>query len=110
MSTTTNGVAEQMIASRDIPAAVQQITGLRPHYNTIRRWRTIGICGVRLKTRRIGGRVVTSRDWLEQFFDDVTFARQSKSTADGPHHGQCSPAAKRRNERAKAKLKAKGLL
>ncbi|GAA5510013.1 DUF1580 domain-containing protein [Novipirellula caenicola] len=108
--TTTQNAAEQMITSRDIPAAVEQITGLRPHYNTIRRWRTIGICGVKLQTRRIGGRVVTSRDWLEQFFDDVTFARQSNSITDAPRDGEYSPAAKRRNERAKAKLKAKGLL
>ena len=39
----------------------------RPHKNTIVRWATKGVYGVKLKTVRFGGKRLTRRVWVEQF-------------------------------------------
>jgi hypothetical protein len=39
----------------------------RPHLNTIRRWATQGVRGVKLQTVKIGGRYFTSREALGAF-------------------------------------------
>lgn len=50
-------------AARHLP----RVNGRRPHASTIWRWARRGISGVKLETRRIGARFVTSVQALERF-------------------------------------------
>ena len=50
-------------ATRVLP----EVNGRRPHPSTIWRWARKGVFGIKLETRRIGGRFVTSREALERF-------------------------------------------
>lgn len=55
---------DQLITLRD---AAKQIPGKSLHYETVRRWATIGIRGQRLETVRIGGRVCTTMNAIRDF-------------------------------------------
>lgn len=46
----------------------------RPHISTLHRWRTRGIKGIRLITKKIGGRRVVEFAELERFIEAVTCA------------------------------------
>jgi hypothetical protein len=52
----------------------------RPHVSTLARWRLRGIKGVRLITKKIGGRRVVESAELERFIEAVTAAADSVST------------------------------
>jgi len=39
----------------------------RPHLNTVGRWATRGVYGVKLKTCRYGGKRLTRKAWIEEF-------------------------------------------
>ena len=41
-----------------------------PHLVTIRRWVASGVRGTRLKTVKVGNRVYTTRDAIQQFVKD----------------------------------------
>jgi hypothetical protein len=65
----------------------------RPHQNTVRRWATIGVNGVKLRSVRFGGKRLTTEQWCREFVEAVTAAS-----------GQTSEHAK-----AEAKLEALGV-
>ena len=50
-------------AARTLP----KVNGKRPHASTLWRWARKGLSGVKLETRRIGSRFVTSSEALERF-------------------------------------------
>ena len=46
--------------------------GRRPHPNTLYRWASHGIRGIRLETLRVGGTLCTSLEALQRFFEALT--------------------------------------
>ena len=64
-----------------VPEEVEQMTGIRPHPGTIRRWRTCGVGGVCLRVLRVGGRYVTRRSWLQEFFETTRASDQANDHA-----------------------------
>lgn len=46
---------------------VPPILGKKVHLNTLRRWATSGVRGIKLRTNRVGGRRWTTRRWVEEF-------------------------------------------
>ena len=60
------------------------------HVSTLHRWRSVGVCGVKLETLMAGGIRVTSREALARFMARVTAARESASG------GNPEPAASHR--------------
>jgi len=66
-----------LIRRKDIPNTVRKMTGRpsNPHEQTVRRWYTRGIAGVKLEIDYIGGEVFTTREALVAFFEGVTFAK-----------------------------------
>lgn len=54
--------------------AVEQATGRRPHLSTCLRWCTRGSRGVRLESRVLGGRRLTSVPAVHRYMDATTTA------------------------------------
>jgi hypothetical protein len=54
--------------------AVEQATGRRPHLSTCLRWCTRGSRGVRLESRVLGGRRLTSVPAVHRYMDATTAA------------------------------------
>jgi hypothetical protein len=66
----------------------------RPHKNTIVRWATKGVYGVKLKTVRFGGKRLTRRAWVDQFNESVMGASPD-SYADVEPSAAAKKAAKK---------------
>ena len=98
----------RMVPMRAVPGLVDSMTGQLPHDSTIKRWRKHGVAGVRLKVLTVGGRYVTCRDWITQFFESVAEAKLRKAGGDC----DSEPTERRRMsvERAKRKLMQAGLM
>lgn len=62
-----------------VPDEVDKMHGVRPHRSAVYRWVKRGTSGVRLRVRSIGGKLHTSRPWLEAFFDATTAAKVPQS-------------------------------
>ena len=45
------------------------------HYTTVFRWTKAGVCGVRLQTTRVGGRLSVSDAQLQEFFTALNTPR-----------------------------------
>ncbi|EMI41685.1 DUF1580 domain-containing protein [Rhodopirellula sp. SWK7] len=103
------------IVSKEIPAAVEDMTGFRPHINTVKRWRSNGVAGVRLRCEYFGGTYRTTRTWLAEFFAASSEAKQTRrSRRDPTHAGQprrpIGEVAKPRAMTARQQLEARGVL
>jgi hypothetical protein len=77
---------DRMIPRREIPAVVRQITGgaKNPHEQTVRRWYSKGIRGVRLEVTYVGGEVFTTHRQLKCFFAQVQIAAAAGRQNDRP--------------------------
>lgn len=62
------------ISLSEVPAAVEVMTGVRPHRATPYRWRHAGVRGVRLRTAYAVGAHRTTEAWLSEFFAAVAAA------------------------------------
>jgi hypothetical protein len=84
----------------------EQIIGRRLATSTYYRWAQVGVRGIKLETRCLGGNMFTSLEALERFFDAMTAAKR----------GQTEPVVKvstrRKRELAEtdAYLRKEGLL
>ena len=81
------------------------VDGRRPNPSTIFRWITKGLDGVRLEHRRIGRRVVTTPEALEQFFAATATAALERLDDVKPTTSltpKCRSESKRRREIARA--------
>ena len=58
------------------PAAVEQLTGERVARQTVYRWRSEGLHGVKLRCVAGPGGWFTCDRWLRQFFDAVSKAKE----------------------------------
>lgn len=55
--------------------AVEEVSGKRPHVQTVRRWVRKGLRGVKLEALYINGSYLTSIDDVKKFFEASTQAR-----------------------------------
>ncbi len=60
-----------------IPESAAILPG-RPHRNTVQRWMTKGVDGIKLRSIRLCGRRFTTEDWCREFIQAQT------ALADGP--------------------------
>lgn len=60
-------ISETILSFSEAAKALPKINGRRPHATTLWRWARKGLKGVRLETRRVGARFVTSAEALERF-------------------------------------------
>lgn len=66
---------------RPLCEAVHAATGTKPHLSTVLRWATRGNAdGIRLETRILGGRRLTSVESVLRYIDATTEARDGKAT------------------------------
>jgi len=79
--------------------AVEQVTGRRLHLCTPFRWSTTGSAGIRLQTKVLGSRRLTTVLWVQQFIDAVTVAK----------NGDPTPTATPKQQDQSAKKSAKKL-
>lgn len=76
------GAEGRYISLREVPAAVEAMTGVCPHRTTPYRWRRDGVRGVRLRTTYAVGTHRTTEAWLSEFF--FAIAATSDSAAVTP--------------------------
>jgi hypothetical protein len=62
---------EQIMTFTEAAKALPSVNGRRIHVSTLWRWSQRGVGGIRLETRRLGGRVVTSKEALERFTSEL---------------------------------------
>lgn len=60
--------------------AVHAATGRKPHLSTVLRWCQRGSCGIRLESRVLGGRRLTSPGAVLRYVDSVTQAKDGHIT------------------------------
>jgi hypothetical protein len=73
----------------------------RPHKNTVARWASRGVYGVKLRSARIGGKRLVRADWLEDFL-----ARLIAASPDAFHGDDIGSTS---HQLAEAKLDALGV-
>ncbi len=78
---------ERMIPRREIPAAIRRITGgaKNPHEQTIRRWYSRGIRGVRLEVTYVGGEVFTTWRQIHLFLAQVKISAEARRRVRNQH-------------------------
>lgn len=81
--------------------AARKVPGRTVSKQTLYRWHSVGIDGVKLETIVIGGRMQTSLEALAKFFAAVTKAKQSAQRTESE--------AGERSESTQLKLEAAGL-
>ena len=59
--------SEKVVSFTEAAKALPAINGRRIHPSALWRWARKGVKGVRLETRRLGGRFVTSMEAIERF-------------------------------------------
>ena len=75
--------------------AVQQATGLRPHLSTVIRWCQHARFGIRLESRVVGNRRLTSEQAVNRYVDAITLAKDGVPVAPMPTPRQAVLAAER---------------
>ena len=73
--------------------AVERATGHRPHLSTVLRWASRGQNGVRLETKMLGGRRMTSTEAVDRYVAAVTAARDARPARPSLTPKQASRAA-----------------
>ena len=68
--------------------AVKRVTGIRRSPTTCYRWAFDGRKGIKLKTKMLGGRRLTTNKWVREFINEVSQA-SGKFTADAKVNGAC---------------------
>jgi hypothetical protein len=58
---------EELLTFTEAAKSLPAVNGSRLHPATIWRWSTKGVRGIRLETRKLGGRSLTSKEALERF-------------------------------------------
>lgn len=96
MSDTQQTDDAKLFPLSQVPAEVDRMHGVRPHRSAVYRWVKRGTSGIRLQVRSIGGKLHTSRPWLEAFFDATTEAKSPQQTTSKPARRRMS---KRQAER-----------
>ena len=74
--------------------AVEQVTGRRLHLCTPFRWSTTGSAGIRLQTKGLGSRRLTTVLWVRQYIEAVTIAKNGSSVMMATPKQQDSAAKK----------------
>lgn len=92
----------QLVSFAELAKSLPSRRGGRPvHASTISRWRSRGVCGVRLEAIKAGGSWLTSREAFADFCERVTAAETNG------HPESLSSVATRR-ETAAQRLEASG--
>lgn len=102
--------SQKLFPFTETPDRIRALTGgkKKPHIATCHRWKQKGICGIKLRTISIGGTRCTSDEWLMEFFEATTAAKD-KSTGESMRAGRLSAARELAIERAEAELDDAGI-
>jgi hypothetical protein len=85
--------------------AFQSVTGYRPHNSTLLRWAVRGAKTVKLETRWVGSRRMTSIEAVRRFQE----ARNSVAVQKKESSGESPKSTKRRADRAEQELRRQGM-
>ena len=99
---------EQIVTFTEAAKLLPKMNGKRPHASSIWRWARKGVQGVRLESRRIGGRFVTSIEALERFTEKLA-AIDLPDTPAPPAKLPTASARQRAIENAEAECAAAGI-
>ncbi len=104
------GLNEELLSLRDACQILpKRRRGRKPHFSTLWRWATRGLRGVRLETLRCGGTLVTSREAIQRFFEQLS-AMDDQPPQFNPPPAFRTPAQRQRDiERAENELREMGI-
>ncbi|MCA9218649.1 MAG: DUF1580 domain-containing protein [Planctomycetales bacterium] len=93
-----------------VPKRVSEITDgtKKVHTSTTHRWRQRGIKGIKLRTIMIGGDRYCCDEWLLEFFEATTRAKD-KTTGENIRQGRLTAQREREIERAEQELDEAGV-
>ena len=89
---------ETTLSFSEAAARLPRIDGRKIHPSSLWRWARKGIHGVRLETRRLGGRFVTSLEALERFSKQLAEIDPPERPPRSPSRRKARSSAKRRRE------------
>lgn len=103
--------SETIVSFAEAAARLPRINGKKIHASSLWRWARNGIRGVRLETRHLGGRVVTSMEALERFSKELAEMEQPERPPRSSLRLKARSSAKERRdiERAYAQLEKHGI-
>jgi hypothetical protein len=87
-----------------VGAAVERVTGQRPHPTTLHRWRLRGVRGIKLETVLCAGRRLTTESAVERFIMSCTRAADGEGALTRTPHQR-----DRAVQRAEAELDTAGV-
>lgn len=103
---------ECVVTFSEAAKVLPRVNGRRPHASTIWRWARKGVQGVKLETRRLGGRFVTSVEALERFskaLADVDLPDRAPKTAPATNRPRTELQRQRDIQQAEADLAKAGI-
>jgi hypothetical protein len=101
---------EERLTMSEVRALLGKRRNGRPiNPTTLWRWYHCGVRGVTLRTRVEGGLRVTTRAWLEEFFDALRAKRDGERAAVQQPKARTAAQRQRASEAAGRRLKVKGL-
>ncbi len=104
---------EEVLTLPQAAACLPRIGGKKLHASTVWRWARRGLHGIRLETRRVGGRMVTSKRALEDFTKTLANLppeeRPSAPVSVLPPRMRAERQRQRDIAKAEAELKAAGV-
>ena len=101
---------EKVLTFSEATRALPPVNGKRPHSSTIWRWARKGVQGVRLETRRLGGKFVTSVEALERFAKALAEVDvPERSPIPNAGRGSTQKQFERERAEANAQLNAAGI-
>ena len=87
---------ETILSFSEAAARLPRVNGKRIHPSSLWRWARKGVRGVRLETRLLGGRLVTSLEALERFTTRLADIYPPERPSRSPSHRKARSSAKRR--------------
>ena len=101
---------EELITLKDICQILpRRRRGRKPSFSTVWRWALYGLGGVRLETLKCGGTLVTSREAVQRFFEQLS-ALDSCSQPDQQRARRTPAQRQRAVERAERELAKRGIV
>ncbi len=99
---------ERVVTFTEAAKLLPKMNGKRPHASSVWRWARKGVQGVRLESRRVGGRFVTSVEALERFTERLA-AIDLPDRSEPPSKPRTTRARALAVERAEAECAAAGI-
>lgn len=100
---------DELLGLAQAAAQCPKVDGKRPHASSLWRWMRVGCRGVHLEHVKVGRRVVTTREALEEFFRATAQASLQPAQLPLPAKGRTPAQRQHAMDQARKRLAANGV-